>query len=538
MAYLLFERRGGFLMQVSLNGAKSVGRQDADISVPDPSLPEVQAELSLVDRDCRVIDRSGRGTLVNGKSVKDALVSEGAKIAFGDCVATFTHYPVAVPASEGATAPGTAPDVLPSELWVMAEIPGEADTRRQVRLDEKLEIGSKVGAGGLRLISPRVSAKHALLSRERTQLVLHDTGSTNGTWFHEGRAYELGLPLDARFRIGPYDVWVTAPQKVKASHAVEWLGEMSSVDPVMHALFAEIKRIATLSIPVWVHGESGSGKELVAKALHTQSGRPAAQYLALNCANLEPESAESELFGHNKGAFTGATSARLGAFRTADGGTLFLDEVAELKNELQAKFLRVLEVGEVKPMGRDSTVKVSVRVVVASHRSLDIEMAAGRFRPDLFYRLNVARVAVPTLRDRPGDIIHLWRRFLEERLRTPTVAPDVEPLLLAHPWPGNVRELKSAVERTLYRIYPRNHIEARDIPLDAPGPVTALGGLVDPKGKTWEQLEAAMLAAVMRLVKGSRNEACRQLGIDKKRLRRMLKEYGLEEMGREEDEEG
>jgi transcriptional regulator with AAA-type ATPase domain len=534
MAVLIFQRRGGFLMQVRLGADPLTVGRDGAVSVFDPDLPPIQAELALEGKSCRLIDRSGHGTPVNGKLVQEALIGDGAEITFGDCMATFRLAEPEEPyREEPPTEGGLAVNALPRDLWVFAEIPGDPGSRREIRLGETLEIGSAVGEGGLRLVAPRVSASHARLGRHDGKLVLHDLGSTNGTWYRGGLAYQIGLPLDARFQVGPFDVWVTEPKKDGPGDKVEWLGEMSSVAPLMHELFAEIKRVAPLAVPVWIHGEIGAGKELVAKALHEHGDRASGPWVPLNCANLEPASAESELFGHAKGAFTGATSSREGAFRTAEGGTLFLDEVVELKKDLQAKLLRALEAHEVKPMGLDLPVKVNARVLCASHRSLDLEVAADRFRADLSSRLNIARVVLPALRDRPGDVMHLWYRFLDERRpdRTTTLGAGVREKLEAHLWPSNVRELKTVLERALYRSLPRKVIEVDDIELGQPGPVSALGNLVDTTGKTFAQIEADVFAAVIRAVKGNRSEAARQLDVHRTTLIKKLKDYGLERVG-------
>src|SRR6202044_637459 len=213
----------------------------------------------------------GQGTFVNGKKVDEALVGDGACITFGDCEATFSlDLPLGDPRS-GTTEAGPPRDALPRELWVIAEIPGDRASRRQMRLGGSLEIGS--GDCGFQLVAPDISAKHARLTRSDTQLMLHDLDSTNGTWYREGRVYELAIPVEARFRVGPYEVWASEWEGGRSPSRVEFLGEMTSIDPVMHALFAEVKRVAPLTLAVNIQGETGTGKELIAKALHALSHR-------------------------------------------------------------------------------------------------------------------------------------------------------------------------------------------------------------------------------------------------------------------------
>jgi two-component system response regulator HydG len=222
----------------------------------------------------------------------------------------------------------------------------------------------------------------------------------------------------------------------------------------MRLLYERIRKVAPTESTVLVLGESGTGKELVARALHEQSGRAAAPMISLNCAAIPDSLIESELFGHEKGAFTGAGSARQGLVEAATGGTLFLDEIGELPLEAQARLLRVLQEGEIRRLGAVETRKVDVRLIAATHRDLSQLAQTGRFREDLFYRLNVVNLTLPALRDRGDDILELSERLLERacvklqkiRLRFSDAALAA---LAAHSWPGNVRELENAVERAV-----------------------------------------------------------------------------------------
>jgi len=222
----------------------------------------------------------------------------------------------------------------------------------------------------------------------------------------------------------------------------------------MRLLYERIRKVAPTESTVLVLGESGTGKELVARALHEQSGRAGAPMISLNCAAIPDSLIESELFGHEKGAFTGAGSARQGLVEAANGGTLFLDEIGELPLEAQARLLRVLQEGEIRRLGAVETRKVDVRLVAATHRDLRQLAQTGRFREDLFYRLNVVNLTLPALRDRGDDILELAERLLERacvklqkiRLRFSDAALAA---LAAHHWPGNVRELENAVERAV-----------------------------------------------------------------------------------------
>ena len=237
---------------------------------------------------------------------------------------------------------------------------------------------------------------------------------------------------------------------------------MISGAPEMQPVFERIERVAPSDVPVLVHGETGTGKELVAHALHARSRRAKKTFLAENCAAVPANLLESELFGHKKGSFTHAVADRPGHFVTADGGTLFLDEIGDMPLEMQSKLLRVLESGELRPVGASQTIKVDVRIVAATHCDLAAMVAARRFREDLFYRLNVIQVVLPPLRERTGDV-ELLTRFFLERFAAPGVelAPEALRALCEHSWPGNVRQLENELRRAT--ALTRGRIEAADL---------------------------------------------------------------------------
>ena len=223
---------------------------------------------------------------------------------------------------------------------------------------------------------------------------------------------------------------------------------MISGAPEMQPVFELIERVAPSEVPVLVHGETGTGKELVAHALHSRSRRAKKTFLAENCAAVPANLLESELFGHKKGSFTHAIADRPGHFVTADGGTLFLDEIGDMPLEMQSKLLRVLESGELRPVGSSQVVRVDVRIVAATHRDLAAMVSARQFREDLYYRLNVIQIALPPLRERTGDV-ELLTHFFLGRFAAPGVelTPEALAALREHPWPGNVRQLENELRR-------------------------------------------------------------------------------------------
>ncbi len=307
--------------------------------------------------------------------------------------------------------------------------------------------------------------------------------------------------------------------------AVDQQQELIGNSPSIVKLREQIERLAPLEISVLISGESGTGKELVAHALHRLSGRKG-RFIAINCAALPETLLESELFGHEKGAFTDARIERRGLFVEADGGTLFLDEVAELPLALQPKLLRVLEERRVRPLGGSREIDCDVRILTASHRDLKEAVSSGEFRDDLFYRLNVIELQLSSLAERGNDILLLANRFIQEL--APRVNKQVEGLaapaaarLLAWSWPGNVRELRNVIERAL-ALCRHNQITIEDLPENLqqknlqPSRPPGTGEL------TLAELEQSYIAQVLAQVDGNRSLAAKILGIDRKTLYRKL----------------
>ncbi|HWB80413.1 MAG TPA: sigma-54 dependent transcriptional regulator [Nannocystaceae bacterium] len=311
---------------------------------------------------------------------------------------------------------------------------------------------------------------------------------------------------------------------------------MVFVSDAMAKLALMVHRIAPRDVTVLIRGESGTGKERVAEAIVAASRRAAKPFVRFNCAALTPELAEAELFGHSKGAFTGAVRTRAGLFREADGGTILLDEVGELDLATQAKLLRVLQEHEIRPVGEDHAIPIDVRVIGATHRDLAKRVEEGAFREDLYYRLRVVELHVPPLRDRPEDVAPLARHFLErfttrfglDPIREPA---ELVPRLAALPWPGNVRELENAIESLVALS------DGSELDLDALAPMPSsdtlrptgessdAGGLRDRVDAFEKQLLVDALAAAS----GNRSEAARALGIGRATLHDKLRKHGLGE---------
>jgi two-component system response regulator AtoC len=309
-----------------------------------------------------------------------------------------------------------------------------------------------------------------------------------------------------------------------------------AASPPMIDLLEILERAAEYKATVLLTGESGTGKEVLARAIHAQSGRRAQAFVAVNCAAIPEALLESELFGHARGAFTGADRARRGLFVEADGGTLFLDEIGELPAPLQAKLLRVLQEEEVMPIGESKPRSIDVRVIAATSRDLEREVASGRFREDLFYRLDVFRVRVPPLRERREDVPLLVDHFIgrfRETLGKPvrTIADDALDRLVDHPWPGNVRELENVVERAMIladsdRITLADLPEAIVSPRRKATPQPAASGDFSMR-RARRRFETELIRRALDATGGNRTRAARLLEISHRALLYKIKEYGL-----------
>ena len=310
-------------------------------------------------------------------------------------------------------------------------------------------------------------------------------------------------------------------------------GSMIGESPAMREMRATIDKVAQSDATVVVSGESGTGKELVARALHFAGRRASRAFMPVNCGALVGTLLDSELFGHTRGAFTGADTAKRGLFVAADGGTLFLDEIGELPLELQPKLLRALQDGEVKPVGGTASIRVDARVIAATNRTLTDSIKAGTFREDLYYRLAVITIEVPALRNRPGDIALLARHFAEQAaLRAERSRPHLTDAaiahLTAHSWPGNVRELENTIERAVI-LATSDILDVSDVA--GPRPLTAASGLTTFTGDhvpTLDELERTHIMKVLELCEGQKTKAASMLGINRTTLWKKLRQYGLD----------
>jgi two-component system response regulator PilR (NtrC family) len=328
-------------------------------------------------------------------------------------------------------------------------------------------------------------------------------------------------------------------QKSQDAPASEFLVGDSDV---MQRLRKQIAKLARSQAPIYIHGESGSGKELVARSIHMQGPRASRPFVAVNCGAIPSELMESEFFGHKKGSFTGASADKLGLFQAANGGTLFLDEVADLPLDMQVKLLRAIQEKSVRPVGAEKEIAVDVRVLSATHKNLAEETKTGRFRQDLFYRINVIELSVPPLRERENDILLLSHRFLEQFARDMQLPPaqladDAVVALKRYAFPGNVRELENILERA-YTLCDGDAIHAADLNLGTEKDNTSLApeseAIDIPEGISeldsyLESIERGIITRALEANRWNKTATAQKLGISFRQLRYRLKKLGMDD---------
>ena len=389
-----------------------------------------------------------------------------------------------------------------------------------------------------------VSRTHAEIVRGREGTILRDLGSTNGTFVGPVRVREVYLSPETHFRVGKTELVFRPDDEVidvvpSTSNQFEGLVGHGLA---MREVFGVLERIAPTDLTVLVSGETGTGKELVSRALHKRSRRANKPIIVFDCGAAPEGLVEAELFGHERGAFTGAIATREGLFEAADGGTLFIDEVGELPLELQPKLLRALEQREVRRIGSTKSRHVDVRVIAATNRNLADEVEAGRFREDLYYRIAVVELRLPSLRERRDDlpllVDHLLRRADGGGRGVRGLDPEVEALFRAYHWPGNVRELNNVIERALpfcdgptvtLRALPESLRRARPHTgaVAIPAAVSNQMPLKDAKDRIIEAFEKQYLEDLIEQHDGNVSRAARVAGMDRKSITRLLKKHQI-----------
>jgi DNA-binding NtrC family response regulator len=422
---------------------------------------------------------------------------------------------------------GNMVDLLP-KLVIEVKREGPHGERTLIFHGEVCRIGTH-SSNDLVLRDPAVSRFHCKLTRDGAAWRVQDSGSKNGITLDGVRVRDAEL--------GPEST-ITLADSVLRVRAVEGTDEVSlpntqafgsliGASVAMRKLFATLEKVAASDINVLVEGESGTGKELVAAEIFQRGPRSEGPFVIVDCGAISPNLVESELFGHVRGAFTGAERDRVGAFEAAEGGTVFLDEIGELPIELQPKLLRALEAREIRRLGEVKARKVNVRVIAATNRDLEREVNRGRFREDLYFRLAVVSVHVPSLRERLEDLPLLIRGFLAS-LEVPEqidlFPPDVLAELAQHDWPGNVRELRNYVERTVVLREPQPTTKRA---AGATGEVDIGVPFKLAKDAVVNTFERAYVTSLLDAAGGNVSKAARSGGMDRMYLHRLIQKHGL-----------
>lgn len=394
-----------------------------------------------------------------------------------------------------------------------------------------------------------VSRNHLEILQTEDSYLLKDLESTNGTFINDLKVKEAYLTPGDVIRIGNTRIEFTAfDEKVQIEPSThQEFGPLFGRSRKMRQIFGILEKISPTNATVIIEGETGTGKEVVARAIHENSPRKNKSFVVFDCGGVAENLIESELFGHLKGAFTGAIATRKGAFEEATGGTVFLDEIGELSLDLQPKLLRALEQREVKKVGSNESTPIDVRVICATNRNLRKEVSEGRFREDLYYRLSVVKIQVPPLRERPDDIPFLVEKFLasskfnqmpDGKLHVTRVEDDALKMLTRYQWPGNVRELVNILERVAPLVdgnsitgqhisYLFQEMEKEEEEATERMTVDMRLPFKEAKQKIVENFEKDYLAALLRRNNYNISKTAREAGVDRKHIRNLLKKYGI-----------
>jgi DNA-binding NtrC family response regulator len=414
--------------------------------------------------------------------------------------------------------------------------------RELVSAQDRVVVGNHPGAD-LVLDDPAVSRSHFEIIADPRGHLLRDLDSTNGTRVQGVRVIEAFLPVRARVGAGSTELSFTVLDESESVplHPVGSFGALLGQSPAMRALFDRLACVADRNVAVLIEGESGTGKELAARALHEASLRKKEPFVVLDCGAIARTLLEAELFGHQKGAYTGAQHARAGAFQRAHGGTLFLDEIGELDLELQPRLLGAIERREVKPIGASDPVAVDVRIIAATNRELAREVNRGTFREDLYYRLAAVRVTMPPLREHLEDIPLLCRQFLEAQGQRDQTHYELDEATLrrlgTRAWPGNVRELRNVLEQIVAFGIDEVELPAAQVAKsddgspagDRKAPWEGLS-FHDAKAAVVDKFERDCLHGVLAEHKGNITASARALALDRVHFLRLLDKHGLRKL--------
>lgn len=533
MISLIFSREGKELISHQINKeTTTVGRsQNNSVQLVDSTVSRTHCRIENKDGELILIDSSRNGTLVNGSPISTAELREGDVISIGPWTARLTY--------QGGRNEMTVVDqntptrvlsynadtkfITEEKVHIIAVSPDQRPIKKRLSQTE-ITFGSHA-TSDISIADKYVSRQHCKLILNEGTMLLCDLGSTNGTFVDGVRVDKTRLPNHGAFTIGKTRIRYNrerTSEKVNPS-SESALGSMLGKSQVMREVFSLIKRTAPSSVTVCINGESGTGKELAARELHRLSPRGENPFVALNCGAIPSNIIESMLFGHERGAFTGAVERQPGVFEQAHGGTLFLDEIGEMDLDLQTRLLRVLDGNAVRRLGGHDDIRVDVRLVVATNQDLKKLVQQGKFRDDLFYRIYVVPIHLPPLRERSDDIPMLVEYFMEEHSpvdREITITDEAVEKLINHHWPGNVRELKNTLLRAMVTTQ-KDYVGPRDIQF-----ISAT--LADAGDNGLNNRERDAIVDALQKAKGNQTRAARMLGIARTTISAKIGRYGID----------
>jgi two-component system response regulator HydG len=556
MAFLtFFKDKQELIRYVIRTESTTVGRSSTnDICLPDSNVSRTHFIVTCKDGKFILTDKSTNGTFIRDKRVVSQELKNGDRILLGDWEVGFAMEPE----EEDLTVIEKTGDRDPTQI--LNYDPDKRELKSQktfIKLSGKkgktysitkdiFSIGKAAGNDLVLSDDEFVSNYHCKIECRKGSFFIKDLKSTNGTFLNNQQIIEATLPFGAIFKVGQTDIeFGTLDSKEKIDPIQESLFEgMIGRTVAMREVFGLISRIAKCDATVLIEGETGVGKELVARAVHQKSGRAKAPFVAVNCAAISKDLVESELFGHEKGAFTSAHQKRHGAFEAANNGTLFLDEIGELPSDLQPKLLRVLENREIKRVGSNALIDIDVRVVAATNRSLAELVRSGKFREDLFHRLYIIPIQIPPLRERTQDIPLLVEEFVRQASSKKNAPHRIDDAamkkLVSFEWPGNVRELKNVISRAVLSCT-GDTIMPEDISF-APAALNERTLFQSKEkeqgleGKTLREMEKDKILTELRRHEWNKKKTAEILGISKTTLFEKIRKYDLNEI--EEKEKG
>ncbi len=548
MPHLIFSQHGKTLLQVPLTKQNTqVGRSQAcDVVLSEPTISRLQFSVYQLEGSYFVKNLGKAKLKLNGKIVEASSISENDfleleawRIALGNSDSSSlenqedTYVSHAISGTTQALHLSRVGEELHYET-LQLKVQSPQGSVKFYPIQQGTNTLGKSPACDIKIEDSYVSDTHAKLICQDSKVLIYDLQSTNGTYVNGLKAREVELDENSVVKIGQSEITLelkSHSQKIKGLSANSF-GPFVGKSKAMRELYALIQQVASTHAPICIFGETGTGKELVAKSLHDLSGRKEKAWVVLNCGAIAKELIQSELFGHEKGAFTGAQQQHKGVFEQAQGSTLFLDEIAELPLDLQTNLLRVLETGKIRRVGSVQEIPVDVRIVCATHQDLARLVSEKKFREDLFFRLHVLPLYLAPLRERKEDIPLLAEHFLKIFLpegRTLIWSAETLDFLMNQDWPGNVREFKNAIQRAVI-LAKKAVLEPSDFGfLSSRGAACCAQNEGAPRGTptNLQDIEKQVILQELERQKDNRLATAKALGISKSTLYEKFKLYGI-----------